>query len=109
MSYNDLRKGRYSQSGRLYFITAVTRQRVPCFSDFYCARLLVNQLREIHRQSQLDSLAWVVMPDHFHWLFQLGDQTSLSEVMRSVKARTAIAVNDHLHRQGALWQKSYYD
>ena len=43
------------------------------------------------------------MPDHLHWLMQLGNTRSLSEVMNSVKSISS-------HRIGrALWQKGFYD
>ncbi|WP_442962720.1 REP-associated tyrosine transposase [Pseudomonas sp. AM4(2022)] len=54
------------------------------------------------------SLAWVVMPDHFHWLVELhnGD---LSRLMRITKSRSAHAINKARSCHGALWQKGYFD
>ncbi|WP_164880938.1 hypothetical protein [Aestuariirhabdus litorea] len=51
MSYNQLRIGRVSQTGRDYFITTLTHRRRPAFADFSAARtmpvcreILVQQL-----------------------------------------------------------------
>jgi putative transposase len=110
MPYNDLRRGRYSQYRRAYFVTTVLAEREAVyFRDFYCARLAVAEMRALHDSGAINSLAWVVMPDHVHWLFQLGETRSLSEVVKSYKARTAHRVNGYLNRRGALWQKAFYD
>ncbi len=110
MPYNDLRKGRYNESGRAYFVTTVLAKREAVyFHDFHCARLTITEMRTLHESGVINSLAWVVMPDHVHWLFQLGQSLTLSEVMKTYKARTAHRINNYLNRRGALWQKTFYD
>jgi REP element-mobilizing transposase RayT len=56
----------------------------------------------------VETLAWVLMPDHLHWLFILGDG-ELANVVRVSKSRSARAVNLMLQREGPVWQKGYYD
>ncbi len=110
MPYDDLRKGRYSEPTRSYVITTVLTERQKSrFRDSYCARCVVAEMRKLHDGGVLSSQAWVVMPDHIHWLFQLGDSLSLAAVMKQFKARSAVRINRHLNRQGPLWQKAYYD
>lgn len=110
MPYNDLRIGRYSEQWRAYFVTTVLAERERrYFSDFVCARRVVLEMRGLHDDGAVNSLAWVVMPDHVHWLFQLGDSLSLSFAMKRFKARSAHQVNAYLNRQGPLWQKTFYD
>ena len=53
-------------------------------------------------------MAFVVMPDHVHWLFELGN-LSLADVVRSLKAASAREINQHLGQNGAIWQKNYFD
>ena len=72
MGYDQLRKGRYSESNRAYFLTTVTYGRKRIFEDLYCARALINVMRELDEEGYVNSYGWVVMPDHLHWLFQLG-------------------------------------
>ncbi|PTT63576.1 transposase, partial [Pseudomonas sp. HMWF007] len=55
-----------------------------------------------------DSLAWVVMPDHFHWLIALK-RGSLSELMQRTKSLSARAVNMHAGRKGRLWLQGFHD
>ncbi|WP_433740180.1 REP-associated tyrosine transposase [Pseudomonas putida] len=103
-----LRKGRYSESGRIYLITAVTHERQPVFSDWRSARLLVEQLREADETEIVTSMAWVVMPDHLHWLLQL-QQGSLAELMCRIKSRSSRSINLMQGVQHRLWQRGYHD
>ncbi len=100
---NDLRKGRVSIPGHFYCVTAVTLRREPVFSDFHSARVLIGALREAQLRDEAMTLAFVVMPDHFHWLMQLGMATPLSKVVGAIKAVTA-------HRLGRrMWQDGFHD
>ena len=79
MPYNDLRKGRFNEHSRAYFMTAVVAQREKrYFNNFFCARLAAAEMRVLHDSGAVNSLAWVIMPDHVHWLFQLETSLSLS-------------------------------
>ena len=105
---NQLRTGRYSQSGQIYLLTAVTHLREPVFSDWRAGRLVVDQFRQAQTERYADSLAWVVMPDHFHWLVELQNST-LAQLMLATKSRSARAVNAYLGRSGRFWQKGFHD
>jgi REP element-mobilizing transposase RayT len=110
MPYDKLQMGRISQQGRAYFITTVLASREQnYFRDFDCARLLITEMRALHEEGAVNSLAWVVMPNHLHWLFQLSESHDLSSVVKQLKARSAQRINAHLQRRGALWQKQFYD
>lgn len=109
MPYDDLRKGRFSGPGYMYCVTTVTTGRVTLFSDIRCGRLVVTEMRRLHDEDLLQSLAWVLMPDHLHWLFQLGAVADLPATMKLFKARSARSLNQYLHRTGSIWQKAYYD
>ena len=98
-----LRRGRYSEAGQVYLVTAVTRQRIPVFRDFFAARTLVQALRLEQAERRAQTLAYVVMPDHLHWLLQLGEGRTLSAVVGAVKSVTA-------HRVGTpIWQPGFHD
>ncbi len=109
MPRDNLRKGRVSLPGQIYHLTICTVGRRHWFTDFQCARIAVRRMRQLHDDHLLDSLAWVVMPDHLHWLLQLGEHKSLAEVVRLFKGRTAHDLNNHLHRRGSVWQRGFYD
>ena len=95
---NRLLKGRYCEPGRLYLLTTVTDQRRPVFEDFQLGRLLVDQFKQAHDEGIVTSKAWVVMPDHFHWLVELNNKT-LGELMCRIKSRSSVTVKG-LSRQG---------
>ena len=109
MSYNALRLGRYSTPGGIYHITTVTADRAPFFEDFDAARGVIGEMRRLHEDHVLESLAWVLMPDHVHWLFQLGSRTNLSGAMKLFKARSAYKANRLLGRTGQVWQIAFHD
>ncbi|WP_397452374.1 REP-associated tyrosine transposase [Pseudomonas sp. NA-150] len=103
-----LRTGRFSDPGNFYVLTAVTAQRNPVFSDWQLGRLVVQQFRSAEEQGMAQSLAWVVMPDHFHWTIELRSQ-SLSQLMCRVKSRSSRAIKQRTSYEGIIWQRGYYD
>jgi REP element-mobilizing transposase RayT len=99
----NLRKGRVSSAGLMYSITIVTRNGIPVFSELRVARALIQVLREHQELNRAQTHAFVVMPDHLHWLMQLSGSQDLSSVVRSVKAINSRRIGM------AVWQKGYYD
>lgn len=89
---HTLRSGRVSEANRAYLLTTVTYQRRPTFQDWRLARLLIAEMRRLHDQQLVHSLAWAVMPDHLHWLVQL-QAMPLSKLVLQLKSRSAIAIN----------------
>lgn len=103
-----LRRGRVCERGRAYLLTTVVENRRPVFADWRMGRLLVAQLRAEHEGGRVQSHAWVLMPDHLHWLLTLEEGT-LGALMQRVKSRSAIAINAALQRRDRFWQKGYHD
>jgi REP element-mobilizing transposase RayT len=91
-------------AGQVYLVTAVAVAREQLFADFFAARSVIYELAA----ADADTLAYVLMPDHLHWMLGLRG-TSLSRVLQRVKSRSAIAVNRRLSRVGAVWQPGYHD
>src|SRR5690606_38165875 len=96
------RLGRVSEAGRPYLITAVTQDREPVFSDLNNARILVNTLRMEALQNGVQTWCYVVMPDHFHWLMQLNDE-SLGRVGGRVRGVCARKIGRR------IWQRGCHD
>ena len=103
-----LRIGRHSEFGRLYLLTTITQQRRPIFNNFQLGRLVVDQFRQAHEDGIVISKAWVVMPDHFHWLIELQNKT-LGELMCRIKSRSSVNINRLTKTHERVWQKGYYD
>ena len=104
----DLRKGRFSEPGHTYLLTAVVHNRRPILADQSIGRLLVAELRAAEDDGLAQSQAWVVMPDHLHWLVTLQTGT-ISKLMQRIKGHSAISINRALNRQGQFWQKGFHD
>lgn len=102
MSYSDLRKGRFSQTGLVYHITTVTQNRSPHFSSLVNGRKVVQQLMALHAEGRAQTLCYVVMPDHLHWLMVLHEG-ALPAAVRLLKGRSAHAIGH------AIWQPNYFD
>ena len=109
MSYNNLRKGRFSEANIIYLITTVTYKRKKLFHNFGLARCMINEIKNMDNNGYVETLSWVVMPDHIHWLIQINDNYSLPVVVKRLKATSARSLNQYLNKQGQVWQKAYYD
>ena len=105
----SLRCGRYSEPYRLYLITTVTWKRQPFFNDLFVGRIVVEQMRRIQEDGLVQSMAWVLMPNHLHWMVQLMENGDLSRIMFFVKGRSAHYINKILNHKGPVWQKAFYD
>ncbi|MDB5984810.1 MAG: hypothetical protein JWQ69_5825 [Pseudomonas sp.] len=105
---HHLRRGRFSRPGNVYVLTVVVEQRKPVFSDWRLGRLVVDQFRLAEEHGLIHSLAWVVMPDHFHWMIELR-KSSLAELMCRVKSRSSQRLKRTVRHEGPLWQRGYYD
>jgi REP element-mobilizing transposase RayT len=106
----DLRRGRRSEPGGIYLLTAVTHRRAAVFADFRCGRAVVQALRAQHERGRVRSLAFVVMPDHLHWLVELRQPLRLALLVGQVKGYSAYAVNRLRPGTGRrLWQRGFHD
>jgi len=109
MSFNDLRNGRFSSENQIYFITTVIDKRRKLFVELDVCRRVIFEMKKLDKEGYIDSLSWVIMPDHIHWLFQLKEKSSLGTVIKSFKGRSAKSLNKLLGTRGTFWQHAYYD
>jgi putative transposase len=109
IGHHHLRKGRRSVPNQIYHVSTATFDWLPLFNDLRCGRTVVDCLRHEHDSGHVESLAFVIMPDHLHWLFSLSGSRSLSECIRNVKSYSARRINDELGVRTRVWQTGYYD
>ena len=102
-----LRKGRVSETGRVYLITAVCHQRTPYFRTLRHGRCFVHALRAL--EPDATTLCYVIMPDHIHWMMQLGDTRSLAACVQKVKSLTTQNLRQNQGIAGPIWQRGYHD
>jgi len=104
-----LRRGRVSTIGQLYLVTFSTHRRQPLFSN---PRLAMDAAREIYDPrswQRAKLLAWVLMPDHWHGLIELGEGESLPDLMRALKGNVSRRLRLQWPALGPVWAKSFHD
>ncbi len=69
---------------------------------------LVDESLRFYHDRRCHMLAWVVMPNHVHALFRVG-QTPLSVLVRDWKRYTGREANKLLKRHGQFWADDYWD
>jgi len=109
MSRDQLLKGRTSLKNHIYHITTCTHNRQIFFNNWQCARLVINEMKKIDQSNLVESITWVIMPDHLHWLFQLSSDNTLSTIMKKLKGRSSKNINNVYPQVNFSWQRGFYD
>ncbi|MBD7978585.1 MULTISPECIES: REP-associated tyrosine transposase [Pseudomonas] len=104
-----LLKGRTSQTNQIYHVTTCTEARHPWFVNFRIARIVITEMRRLQEEQRVVSLAWVVMPDHVHWLLQLREDSDLSQVIKKLKGRSSRQIRLQSGQTAPVWQRGYHD
>ena len=108
MTSPRLQIGRHSEIAQVYVVTTVTLGRAHLLAVPANAAVIIDALRFVEGTKRTCSLAWVVMPDHVHWMFQLRSGT-LATCMQMFKSRSGRLLNQTLGREASLWQPGYFD
>lgn len=82
----QLRIGRVSAVGAVYFVTAVTKDRQRVLHAGPIAERIVGAWDSMHVVGDWELLAATVMPDHVHLLFVLGSRLQLGRAIAKFKA-----------------------
>ncbi|MDI1253478.1 MAG: transposase [Thermomonas sp.] len=86
----------------------VTCGRLPLFAWESASRHVISKIRLSDVEGSSRTHAWVVMPNHVHWLFTLGT-SDLSTCVRRFKSRSARAFNSARLKVGPVWQAGFFD
>jgi len=99
----------FSYKGRhRYFVTICTRDRVRVFEEATHASWVTTQIQQLFEPTHFAVLAFCVMPDHVHLLFEgLTTDADLKATMHNWKQRTGFAWKQT--NGGRLWQEGFYD
>ncbi len=103
----NLRNGRYSQPGTYYFLTIAVDGRRKLFINPENAIIVLDAIHWLRGANRFIVDAAVLMPDHLHFVGQLGEST-LSRVMHTLKSysvRSLAAAGV----ETPVWQEGYYD
>ncbi|NLW72878.1 MAG: transposase [Chloroflexi bacterium] len=103
---------RYYIPDSMVFITCVTHRRLPVFENPQNIDLFWSTLAVVRKYYPFNMLAYVILPDHFHWLIQLPpDQPNFSHLIHSFKRN--FTLNYKKDRQISepvkIWQNRFWD
>ena len=104
-----LRIGRRSLPNHIYHVTTITEGRKDIFLDLRLGRMVVQSLMRIERSDMARTLAFVVMPNHLHWLMQVQAGKNLSATVGSLKSQSGRLIGQATSTTGQVWQKGFYD
>ncbi|WP_411833696.1 REP-associated tyrosine transposase [Pseudoxanthomonas mexicana] len=107
--YRELRKGRASMAGQVYLVTFATAARSPIFSRFEIASEACRAMTQPRLWYGSRLLAWVLMPDHWHGLVELGPLDDLSIVVQKLKSNSARSIRTAHPEVGSVWAKGFHD
>jgi putative transposase len=103
---------RYYQPNSIVFVTSVTKNRIPFLRADEDVRLFLDTARKVQEFHPFILLAYVILPDHFHWLLRPHDhEGNISKILHSVKRnfslnyKTSHQVDHPIH----LWQSRFWD
>ncbi|MCK0152576.1 transposase [Alcanivorax sp. S6407] len=104
-----LRHGCFSAANNSYLVTTACHDRAPIFLSFNYARIAVNAIRHSDTQGFSSTYAFVIMPDHLHWLFHLREKDSLSRVVQRVKSQVTREIRQSDSSKQQVWQFGFHD
>src|SRR3546814_2560821 len=107
--HRALRRGRTALPNHVYHLTVTTQGRTPFFDDFAAACAAAACFEDPVLLGDSRMLAWVLMPDHAHWLLQLGESAGLIATVSRLKSASSRAANKTLGRNGHLWSSAFHD
>jgi len=94
-----------------YFITTRTKSGSRAFEDAETARFFIAILQYFKYLFSYKVYAYVVMPDHVHFIIELAARTAvpLKKVLNEIKGNFSRRYNQKNNTSGSFWQKGYYD
>jgi REP element-mobilizing transposase RayT len=102
-----LRLGRRSEAGRSYLVTITCHDRRIVFDRLATVGCFARSVNSVCDESR--TWCWVAMPDHVHWLFELGPNSILSRVVSKLKASTTRQIRQSCGLSGLIWQRGFHD
>lgn len=103
---------RYYIPDTIVFITGVTHNRMPYLEADNDLDMFWDTLRNVQQIHPFRLLAYVILPDHFHWLMRVEDESGdFSKVLHSVKRNCTLNFKKvhGIVTPLNLWQGRFWD
>jgi putative transposase len=98
---------RIEHGGRYFFVTTNLARGVPPLTPKERG-LCLEHIDKARAKHGFSLFAYVVMPDHLHLLLA-AFQSSLPDLMREWKSKSASAIAKLRGKRAAIWQPRYFD
>jgi len=106
--HQSLRKGRRSIAGQVYLLTTIAAERRPLFIEDEPARIVARCTVRQDYWGDARLLCWVLMPDHWHGLIELGEHDGISLIMNRFKSITSKRIRQ-TYATDAVWARGFHD
>ena len=102
--------------GALHFVTGNVINRLPVFTNPACCQAFIEELAELNRKWPSKLIAYVLMPDHLHFISNPRDGRikEFTGALKSLTAKRIIATEDrfnfettHSESEHQVWQESF--
>ncbi len=80
-----------------------------CILSNQGARTILEDIIKHYDGKTYHLVAYVIMPNHVHLLFQPIDMNTVQNIIRTIKSLSSHKINKLFNRSGRLWNKEYYD
>ncbi|KUK46340.1 MAG: Uncharacterized protein XD73_0783 [Anaerolinea thermophila] len=103
---------RYYIPNSYIFITVVTKNRFPYFNNLENIQLYFTTLEKVKIIHKFDLYAYVLMPDHFHWILKMENENrNFSQVIHCFKRNYTLNYKSafSITNPTSLWQKRFWD
>ncbi len=88
---------KYNLENQIHFVTGCVYKKIELFDQYpMCAKMFLKSLDFYRTKLNYKLLAYVVMPEHYHFLIYLSPETTISKIMMVVKGYTAKNIIDFL-------------
>ena len=100
---------RFDLPDATYFITSCTEKRRRLFSRPDLADLLVGLYADLRDRGDIALHGYVIMPDHYHVVFTLKEEDSVSLAVRKVHGPFARHYRHAIEPVERVWQRRFRD
>jgi putative transposase len=95
----------YRQLGGWFLVSAATFEHQCDFGNEEDRGWLFEELMNELKGAGSECAAWVILPNHYHFLVQCSELGVISQPLRRVHARTAVMLN---RRAGTVGRRRWY-
>jgi len=100
---------RFENFGYPSLVTTNTADRRPVFSSDTACLAMLAVMDGVRAEERFDILAYVLMPDHAHFVLWLPPPLMIGRVMQLLKGRFSRRYNESRRAAGQLWQERYHE